>query len=52
MMSGDKTASEFVDALATGSKRHIAGFRNRMMVLIAGFIPREMLKRMAVQKYK
>jgi uncharacterized protein len=52
MMSGDDAANEFVDALVGGRKQHIAGLKNRMMVFIAGFVPREMLKRMAVQKYK
>ena len=52
MMPADETANEFVDALLAGRKRHIAGLRNRLMVFAAGFIPREMLKRMAVSKYK
>jgi short-subunit dehydrogenase len=52
MMSGDATANEFVDALVGGRKRHIAGLRNRLMVFFAGFIPREMLKKMAVAKYE
>jgi short-subunit dehydrogenase len=52
MMSGDATADEFVDALVAGRKRHIAGLRNRLMVLVAGFVPRELLKRMAVSKYE
>lgn len=52
MMSGDDTANEFVDALLAGKKQHIAGLRNRIMVFASKFVPREMLKRMAVQKYK
>ena len=43
---------EFVDALVAGRKRHIAGLKNRLMVFVAGFVPREMLKRMAVSKYE
>ena len=52
MMTPDATANEFVDALIRGRKRHIAGLRNRLMVFFAGFIPREILKKMAVAKYE
>jgi len=52
MMTGDEAANEFVDALKAGKKQHIAGLKNRLMVFAAQFVPRELLKKMAVSKYK
>lgn len=50
-MTPDEAVGEFIRALDRGKKRWIAGFKNRMMVRIASWIPREMLKAMAIRKY-
>jgi len=52
MMSPEDTADEFIRAFSRKKASIIAGRRNRRMVFLSKFIPREMLKRMAVNKYK
>jgi len=52
MMSPEDTVEEFMNALLKGKKFIIAGWKNRLMVFLARFIPREFLKRKASQKYK
>ena len=52
MMSPDAVAEEFINALNQNKSFIIAGLKNKMMVFLSKFIPREMLKKMAVQKYK
>lgn len=52
MMSADETAEEFVEAFVKGKAFIIAGRRNRRMVFLSKLIPREILKKMAVKKYR
>lgn len=52
MMSPDDTAEEFIKAFIQKKAFIIAGSRNRRMVFLSKFIPRETLKKMAVKKYK
>lgn len=52
MMSPDDTAEEFIKAFSKKKCFIIAGGRNRRMVFLAHFIPREILKKMAVKKYE
>lgn len=52
MMSPEDTVGEFMAALESGKKFIIAGWRNRLMVFLAKFVPRELLKNMAINKYK
>lgn len=51
-MSAEVTVEEFMAALEKGKTSIIAGRKNRAMVFIAKFIPRALLKKMAVKKYK
>jgi short-subunit dehydrogenase len=52
MMPPDVVAEEFVRAFERGSATVIAGTKNKLMVAIAKFVPRELLKRAAVRKYR
>lgn len=52
MMSPDDTAEEFIKAFSRKKSFIIAGGRNRRMVFLSKFIPREILKKMSVLKYK
>jgi len=51
-MSPEDTAEEFIRAFCEKKAFIIAGRRNRQMVFLAKFIPRELLKRMAIRKYE
>ena len=51
-MPPEATVDEFMRALDSGSASIIAGWQNRLMVFLAKFVPRPVLKRMAVKKYQ
>lgn len=52
MMSPEDTVEEFMKALSKGKPFIIAGWRNRLMVFLSKFVPRKMLKKLAIAKYK
>ncbi len=52
MMSPEKTVAEFMTALENGKSFAIAGWKNRLMVFLSKYVPREILKKMAIEKYK
>lgn len=51
LMTPDETVGEFMEAYESGKASIIAGWQNRLMVFAAKFVPRELLKRMALKKY-
>jgi len=52
MMTSEETVLEFLKAYESGHSTIIAGWKNRVMVFLSKFIPREMLKSIALRKYR